>query len=91
MTPTTPENLALINSVFDKVAEHLQYLACRWLDESEYEDINEYQKSLQSQLPSPFTIVKMTKRPFGCQFKIGTDAVYSMSATTRSVQWKRVA
>lgn len=37
----------------------------RWLDEREYEDINEYGKVISDKLGFP---VKMTKRPFGFKF-----------------------
>ena len=37
----------------------------RWLDEREYEDINEYGKVIASKLGFP---VQMTKRPFGFKF-----------------------
>jgi hypothetical protein len=47
----------------------LEMLASRWRDEHEYEDINEYQKVLQKALPA-LTIVKMTKRPFGCIIEV---------------------
>jgi hypothetical protein len=33
---------------------------------------------------------RMTKRPFGFEFDIGTEAVYAIQVTMRSYQWKRV-
>lgn len=89
--PTSAENLALINKVImaATMQEEMTYLYCRWQDEKEYEDIADYGKRLVSQLPAPFKLVKMTKRPFGFHFTIGTDAVYSCTQTARSFGWKR--
>jgi hypothetical protein len=50
------------------------YLASRWMDESQYEDINDYKKNLQKFVDDNnlgVTITKMLKRPFGCEFTVG--------------------
>lgn len=41
----------------------------RWLDEKEYEDINEYGEYLEKQLGFDEDTLLMTKRPFGFKFK----------------------
>ena len=62
-TSQTPQALAFFNTAGDTLA----YLWSRWQDEKEYEDINDYAKPLQSLADAAgVTIVKMTKRPFGC-------------------------
>jgi len=88
---TSPENIKRIDEMFDKMANLVQQLACRWADEHEYEDIGEYRERLQREMPEGFSIVKMTKRPFGFHFKIGTDATYAVSCTSRQYCWTRVA
>jgi hypothetical protein len=87
-TPTTPENLAKINAMFIALAGQMGHLAARWSDEKEYEDINDYQKVIT--LPAGFTLLKMTKRPFGFHFSIGTDAVYHNYVTGQKSTWKRI-
>jgi hypothetical protein len=47
----------------------------RWLDESEYEDINEYGKAITNTIVKEFptynvTLIKATKRPFGVKVKV---------------------
>lgn len=89
--PTTPELKARINAVFNSVGESLQSLAARWLDENEYENIEDYRAVLQKALPEDFKIIAMTKRPFGFKFTAGTEAVYHMTASMRSISWKRLS
>ena len=89
MTPTTPENLKRINEVFSDLLPLLTTLARRWLAEKQYEDINDYAVPFKKALPKGFTLRRMTKRPFGFEFTIGTEAVYQMSCTDRAARWKR--
>lgn len=90
MPATTPANIDRINEMFNKIANLLTILSIRWQAEKEYEDITEYQVAIQEFLPEGFTITKMIKRSFGFQFNIGTEAVYEMNASTKSVSWKRI-
>lgn len=57
---------------FYNAAEHtMGNLFSRWMDESQYEDINDYQKPLNPIAEKcGVKIVKMTKRPFGCIFAV---------------------
>ncbi len=91
--PTTPDGKARIAAVVhtDAFIGRLQNLYARWLDESQYEDINDYATVIKTLLPSDFEMVKMTKRPFGFHFKIGTDAVYSFDCNLRGASWKRIS
>jgi hypothetical protein len=56
------------NKKFENVFVNLY---TRWMDEKEYEDIKDYEKVL-----TPYVegiggeVIKMTKRPFGIQFKL---------------------
>lgn len=87
---TTPENLKRINAMVDSLAELLAQLWCRWQDEREYEDIAEYRAVIKAKLPKGFTMLTMSKRPFGFTFSIGTEAVYRVSVTARSYGWRRI-
>jgi hypothetical protein len=57
---------------FSKTSGQLMVnLAERWLDESQYEDIGEYQKVIQKKADSfGVTVTKMVKKPFGCEFTV---------------------
>jgi hypothetical protein len=90
MNPTAPADLLRINQMFDKVAPTLDSLAARWQDESEYEDINEYGEAIQKLLPEGFTLIKMSKRPFGFDFSLGTQARYGVRAGAKAISWKRL-
>ena len=89
--PTTPENLARINAMFKAIQPLALDLASRWHCEREFEDIQDYAKVISSALPDGFTLVKMTKSPFGFQFSIGTEALYVIKVCARSIEWKRIA
>ena len=92
MTPTSEANKAKISEFWEKIGDLVGNLMCRWQDEKEYEDINDYQKVLESEMPQGWKIKKMTKRPFGFHFTIGTDAVYAITMSANgSYAWKRVS
>lgn len=59
----------LSNHMLDNASteDRLVYLASRWADEHEYEDIEEYRTELQAILPNGAKITSMIKRPFGCK------------------------
>lgn len=65
-----------MQSLFNKVATVLGNLCSRWQDEYGYEDIAEYRAVLQKHLTeadATIKIVRMTKRPFGCEFNWGGE------------------
>ena len=90
-TPTSPADLERINTMFASLTDFLSNLFGRWQDEREYEDIADYGKAIAAQLPEGFKLIAMQKRPFGFKFGIGTDAVYKMTANSRSIGWERSA
>lgn len=60
----------------DAVGQAFYYLFDRWQDESEYEDINEYGKSIFNTISKNFpdyglSLVKTTEEPFGVILQIG--------------------
>lgn len=71
---TTIEKLnAIVNN--EKVGNCLFNLYDRWLDESEYEDINQYGdviiKTINNQFPQfGVSLVSSTKRPFGVKIDL---------------------
>lgn len=89
--PTDPKDIARIEAVFTALQNTMENLASRWMDEQEYENIAEYQAVIAKQLPKGFVITRMTKRPFGFEFTIGTSAVYAIICSSRSYQWKRIS
>lgn len=61
---------------FHKALDRMGYLASRWMDESQYEDINDYKANLQKFIDENnlgVTITKMSKRPFGCEFTVNGE------------------
>jgi hypothetical protein len=91
--PTSPANRARIDEFFknEDFRETVFALSSRWACEREFEDINDYGKVISSNLPEGFKLMKMTKKPFGFHFSIGTEAVYHYKVTARSVSWSRIA
>lgn len=91
MTPTSEENKARINVMFESVADQVAYLAARWKDEGQYEDIADYKKAIEGKIVDKgIVITKMNKKPFGFNFTIGTEAEYRLYAKGRSVGWERL-
>jgi hypothetical protein len=78
---------------FYKSLDRMGYLASRWMDESEYEDINDYRANLQTFCATngfpTVTITKMLKRPFGCEFTVGSDKFrFTLKANGVAEYWK---
>jgi hypothetical protein len=91
MTITTEQYSTQASDFFDAVTDLTERLYGRWLDEKDYEDINDYRAPVQ-QIADGFgvTIVKMTKRPFGFHFSVD-GRTFAMTVNTRSISYKRIA
>ncbi len=91
MTPTAPQDIKKINTMFQTIQPLMENLYGRWLDEQGLEDIKEYAKVIQVELDKyGFNIVVMKKKPFGFTFKINdTEAIYQLTITTTQYKWKR--
>lgn len=77
---------------FNASADRLGYLACRWQDESKYEDIKDYQKNLQTIADRyGVIVVKMIKRPFGCEFTADGRRFRYTCTASGCISYKRVA
>ena len=76
---------------FNKAQATFEMLYDRWQDEKAYEDINDYQKPLESiARECGITITKMTKRPFGCHFSVD-NKIFALSLSAKSYSYKRIA
>lgn len=60
-------------NVNDNHADMLFNLWCRWQDEKEYEDIQDYLIVIQNHIPEAF---KITKRPFGIHCKCDDGIIH---------------
>jgi len=63
-----------VEKIFNQIVakKHFDFLGelvSRWESEKEYEDFAEYEKAIRETM-SYLNIVKVTKRPFGIQFKL---------------------
>jgi len=87
--PTTPEGQA-VEAFFTEAQKMLSYLYSRWQDEKEYENIEEYAKPLTATAEKHgLKIVKMNKRPFGCDLSIN-NMTYRVDVKSTSMGWGRV-
>lgn len=74
----------ILNDAATAVVPVMMKLAERWVDESRYEDINDYAAPIQKVLPHGLTILNMTKRPFGFTFRLGDYVVTNEVKLTRT-------
>lgn len=79
-----------------EIQDMLEYLFCRWLDESEHEDFADYANQIENALKShDVEFVKATRRPFGFHIRFREVArpspstsrpyfaIYKFTMTTR--------
>lgn len=75
---------------FEAAQDLFSTLYCRWQDEQEYEDINDYAQPLQAiAAKHGVTITKMNKRPFGCNFTTDKGS-YVIKVTARAYEYQQV-
>lgn len=90
--PTSQANLKIINSAYQNLEKLMVNLYRRWLDEKDFEDIEDYGDIIQSNLPSDIVMVRVTKKPFGFVFHVNTEARYRMFINSRSEYgWERIS
>jgi len=69
MIKTNPISSKRANDFVIECTELLGYLRDRWLDESQYENMDDYLKKIQDEAGEfEVKVTKMSKRPFGCFF-----------------------
>jgi hypothetical protein len=80
-----------VASFFNKIEKTMITLFCRWQDEQEYEDINDYAKPLEKPLKElGGTMVGMVKRPFGFKFEI-EGAMYQITINARKYGYQLIS
>lgn len=98
VTPAPNQPSQRASDFFDEITKakgdeiaHLDYLHWRWMDEKEFEDINDYQKPLNP-IAEKFgvKITKMHKRPFGFTFEVD-GRTYRVKSTGRNHSYQRTA
>lgn len=88
---TKEQKFNAIQTMTQSIYHLMINLASRWMDEAEYENIDDYQVVIAKELPAYVVITKMTKRPFGFRFMLsGSIEEYHFYVTTRSIGWKRI-
>jgi len=89
---TTAQNQPSKNAAgfFNESIDKLGYLYNRWQDEMEYEDIKDYQLPLNP-IAKKFgvTILKMTKKPFGCDFTVDGET-YKITVSATRIQCRQI-
>jgi hypothetical protein len=84
--PTKPTKASLF---YYEVVDIVANLYGRWLDEKEFEDLEDYKKPLQKFAKKHgIKIVGVSKRPWGFKFTEG-EKEYFLGATSRQVFYKR--
>lgn len=77
--------------IYDSLYKLMGQLYERWVDEHEYEDINDYAEYIRPYIEykGEAKILKMIKKPFG--FKIAVqEAIYQFKVTKNSYEYKRI-
>jgi hypothetical protein len=97
MERMTKVQLQKINKVFEASVDDIVFHLERWLDESEYEDIHDYARSMFDRmmldhraLVGESKLLKATKRPFGFVFAFEGMSVHFF-ANRSAVAWKRLS
>lgn len=77
---------AILTSIYrnESLTGLISYLAGRWADEKEYEDLEDYANKIRSMLPAEASLTKMTSRPFGFFLTVG-DLTAKFSLTARGL------
>jgi hypothetical protein len=94
MATMTPSEVETIKPTFNAMMGPLGELYGRWLDEQEYEDIQEYgavlKRWLSERIPGA-EFAGVTRRPFGFKFRPGPGgALYHMTTTTRKARCVKI-
>lgn len=76
---------AKLQFLLDIIGDKISYGYFRWLDEKEYEDINDYAKLFKQDVEDNGGIfVKMTARPFGFKFTLD-NKTFQAYANSKSI------
>ena len=76
--------------LFEEIEEVVSNAYERWLDEKEYEDINDYAILFQSKVEAiGGQFIRMTKRPFGFIYTLD-EATYQVSINNTRYKYVRI-
>ena len=85
--PANPDALAF----YRKVQDLVESLYSRWLDEKEYEDINDYAAPIRT-VANEFgiTIRAMSRSPFGFTFSTKDARIYRLTINGKKYAYARI-
>ena len=87
---TQEERMAKAAKLYKELQGMMTALYCRWKDESEYENIEDYSVNLKKEVEKiGGTFIKMSKRPFGFTYRL-SDATYQMSVASTKYKYQRI-
>ena len=76
--------------LFDEMGEVIGNAYERWVEEKEYEDINDYAVLFQPNVEAiGGQFIRMTKRPFGFIYTLD-EATYQVSINNTSYKYRRI-
>ena len=85
------KRMEIAQNFFYEMEGLMSALYCRWQDEKEYEDIEDYMKVVLPEVVKiGGTFDKMKKRPFGFTYKLA-DATYQIFVRANDYGYKRIA
>lgn len=82
--PTRQEVKEVILGNDCKMTNFLGMLYSRWLDEKEYEDIEDYRKAIENNLKYPIT--NMKKRPFSFEIATSDNFIMIVKINSRTIE-----
>ena len=84
------ERIEKAKLIFKEMETPLSNLWCRWQDEKEYEDWNEYASVMKQRIEKQGgDFIKAYKRPFGLTYELG-GFKYQIKMNAKSYSFKRV-
>lgn len=87
---TEQERKEKAKRLFEEMDEVISNAYVRWLDEKEYEDINDYAVLFQPNVEAiGGQFIRMTKRPFGFIYTLD-EATYQVSINNTSYKYMRI-
>ena len=76
--------------IYEDGQELISYLAARWMDEKEYENIKDYGKLISKFLKKyNAKLISMIRSPFGFEFEVD-GAKYLIKITNKSYSYRRI-
>ncbi len=84
---TTENRKAQARKIFEELENTMTNLYCRWQDEKEYEDFEDYKKIIADKLiPYDAKFLSMSKRPFAVKFQL-SNATYEIKVSATQYEY----